>query len=61
METQENKHRKEGPQLKKGNKVYLYIKNLKTKRPNKKLDHIKVGPFLIKNAKGLVNYELQLL
>ena len=36
-----------GPLLKEGDKVYLLIKNQKTKRPSKKLDHVKVGPFLI--------------
>ena len=41
------KHKKKGPQFKKRNKIYLQIKNLKSKRPLKKLDHIKVGPFLI--------------
>ena len=60
MEIQENKHRKEGPQLKKGDRVYLYIKNLKIKRLSKKLDYIKIGLFLIKSIKGLINYELQL-
>jgi len=49
------------PQLKKGDKVYLHIKNLKSKRLNRKLDYVKVGPFLIKQPKGPVNYELQLL
>jgi len=48
------------PQLKKGDKVYLHTKNLKSKRPSRKLDHVKVGPFLIKQPKGPVNYELQL-
>jgi len=38
--------------------VYLLIKNIKSKRLSKKLDYIKVGPFLIKKAKGLVNYKL---
>ena len=55
-----NKKRKMYPQLKKGDKVYLNTKNLKSKRPSKKLDHVKVGPFLIKQSKGPVNYELQL-
>ena len=36
-----------GPLLKEGNKVYLLTKNLRIKRPSKKLDHVKVGPFLI--------------
>jgi len=43
-----NKKRKMYPLLKKGDKVYLHIKNLKSKRLSKKLDYIKVGPFLIK-------------
>ena len=60
METQANKTRKNGPQLQEGDKVWLHTKNLKTKRPSKKLDHVKVGPFLIKRVRGPVNYELQL-
>jgi len=55
-----NKKRKMYPQLKKGDKVYLHTKNLKSKRPSKKLDHVKVGPFLIRQSRGPVNYELQL-
>jgi len=31
---------------------------MKSKRLSKKLDYIKVGPFSIKKAKGLVNYKL---
>ena len=55
-----NKKRKISPQLKEGDKVYLLIKNLKTKRPSRKLDHVKVGPFLIRRIKGPNNYKLQL-
>ena len=58
--TRVNKSRKDYPQLKKGDKVYLLTKNLKTKRPSKKLDRVKEGPFLIKKAKGPVDYELSL-
>ena len=43
--------KKDGPQLKEGDKVYLLTDNLRTKRPSKKLDHRKVGPFLIKAVK----------
>ena len=57
----QNKKRKTGPQLKKGDKVYLFIKNLKTRILSKKLDYIKVGLFFIKKVKGLVNYKLELL
>ena len=60
MVLQANKKRMNGPQLKKGDKVYLLTKNLKSRRPSKKLDHIKVGPFLIEEVKGPVNYKLQL-
>jgi hypothetical protein len=55
-----NKKRKIAPQLKKGDKVYLLTKNLRTKRPNKGLDHVKVGPFFIKEQSGPVNYILDL-
>ncbi len=53
-----NKRRKMGPQLKKGDKVYLLIKNLKGIRLSRKLDYIKVGPFLVIRNKGPVNYKL---
>jgi hypothetical protein len=52
--------RKTAPQLKKGDKVYLLTKNLKTRRPTKKLDQVKVGPFLIEEQRGPQNYRLQL-
>jgi flagellin-specific chaperone FliS len=55
-----NKRRKLGPQLKKGDKVYLLIKNLRSKRLSKKLDYIKVRLFLIKEVKGAINYKLNL-
>lgn len=55
-----NEKRKTAPQLKKGDKVYLLTKNLRTKRPSKGLDHVKVGPFLILNQKGPVTYTLDL-
>ncbi len=56
----QNKKRKTTPQLKEGDKVYLLTKNLRTRKPSKKLDHVKVGSFLVKKAKGPVNYELDL-
>ena len=40
--------------------MYLFIKNFKTKKPNKKLDHVKIGPFLIKKVKRPFDYELNL-
>jgi hypothetical protein len=55
-----NKKRKTMPQLKRGDKVYLLTKNLRSKRPSKGLDNVKVGPFLILNQKGPVTYTLNL-
>jgi hypothetical protein len=48
------------PSLKKGDKVYLLRKNIKTKRPSTKLDFKKLGPFKILEKTGPVNYRLQL-
>ena len=45
--------KKDGPQFKKGDKVYLLINNLRIKRSSKKLDYRKVGLFLIKIVKKL--------
>ena len=42
--------------LKKRDKVYLLTKNLKTRRTSKKLDYVKVGPFLIAKKRSNLNY-----
>jgi len=55
-----NQKRKTAPQLKEGDKVYLLTKNLRTRRPTKKLDHVKVGPFFISKQISPVNYRLTL-
>ena len=47
--------------LKKGDKVYLLQKNVKTKRLSDKLDHKKLRLFKIKEVKRPVNFELKLL
>jgi hypothetical protein len=49
-----------GPDFKKGEKVYLLCRNIKTKQPSTKLDHQKLGPFKIKEQLGLVGYKLKL-
>jgi len=54
----QNKKRKMASQLKKGDKVYLLTKNLKIRKKSRKLDHVKVEPFFIKEVKEPVNYEL---
>ena len=60
MAASANQKRVEGPTLKEGDRVYLWRRNIKTRRQNKKLDFLKLGPFKIKAVKGPVNYELYL-
>ena len=55
-----NKKRKEDFQLKEKDKVYLLIRNLTTKRFNKKLNYTKIESFFIKAVKESVNYKLSL-
>ena len=55
-----NNKRIEGPILKEGDKVYLVRRNIKSDKPSKKLDAVKLGPFRIKAKKGPVSYELEL-
>ena len=56
-----NKKRNIAFVLKKEDKMYLFTKNLKTKKSSKKLDHVKIDPFFIKKIKELKTYELNLL
>lgn len=60
MATYYDQKRSEGPDLKEGEKVYLLRRNIKTKRPSAKLDHIRLGPFTIEKKTGPVNYKLKL-
>jgi len=55
-----NKKRIEGPILKKGDKVYLLRRNIKSDKPSKKLDAVKLGPFEIEEKKGPVTFKLRL-
>ena len=41
--------------------MYLLTKNLRTKKASKKLNHVRVDPFFIKQQKRSINYELNLL
>ena len=57
--TYQNKKKKMTPLLKKENKIYFHTKDLKiNKEKSKKLDHVKVESFFIKNIKKSINYEL---
>jgi hypothetical protein len=55
-----NRDRLSAPTFKEGDKVYLLNRNIKTKRPVKKLDHLKLGPFEITEVIGKLNYRLKL-
>ena len=55
-----NKKRKIASLLKKKDKVYLLTKNLKTKKSSKKLNHVKIDLFFIKEIKRLKTYKLKL-
>jgi len=46
--------------LKKGNKVYLFTRNIATRRPSKKLNHKKIGPFKIKRSIKGISFKLDL-
>jgi hypothetical protein len=50
-----------GPTLKKGDKVYLLRKNIKTLRLSDKLDNKKIGLYEIDEVIRLVNFRLRLL
>jgi len=55
-----NQSRMKGPSFKEGDKVYLIRKNIKTKRPNNKLDFKKIGPFAISKKISDTNFRLSL-
>ena len=55
-----NKKRSMEPGFRRGDKVYLLRKYIKTKRPSIKLDFKKLGPFKILDKVSTVNYRLQL-
>jgi len=41
-------------------KVFLITKNFKTRQSTKKLDHVKVGPFLVDKQRGTASYKIRL-
>ena len=55
-----NNRRIEGPTFRRGEKVYLATRNLRTNRPSAKLDFKYEGPFKIEKQVSPVNYELRL-
>ena len=60
MATYANKKRLKGPTLEEGDKVYLFRKNIKTKRLSDKLDYKKLGPFCITKKLSEINFRLSL-
>ena len=55
-----NKKRLKGLILEKGDKVYLFCKNIKIKQPSNKLDYKKMRPFCITEKLLKVNFRLSL-
>jgi hypothetical protein len=55
-----NKKRSMEPPLRRGDKVYLLRKHIKTKRLSDKLDFKKLGPFKVVEKVGTLNFKLQL-
>jgi hypothetical protein len=55
-----NCKRLRGLTFKEGDKVYLLRRNIKSDKPIKKLDAVKLGLFRIRKFKGLVSFELEL-
>ena len=41
-------------------KIYLLMKNPKTRKKKKKLDYVKIKPFFIKVKKITISYKLEL-
>jgi hypothetical protein len=56
-----DKKRIKEPILKKGDKVYLLRRNIKTKRPSSKFDFTKLELFEIEEKKEPLNYKLRFL
>ena len=55
-----DKNKLEEPRLEEGGKVYLISRNLRTKRPSRKLDFRKAGPFRISKKISENNFILVL-
>jgi hypothetical protein len=56
-----NRKRLKGLTLKGGDKVYLLRHNIRSNKPIKKLDIVKLGLFRVRQKKGPVSYKLELL
>jgi len=55
-----NKIRFKNITLREGNKVYLFIRNIATKKSSKKLNYKKIGPFKIKRNIKSISFKLDL-
>ncbi|KAI0999592.1 hypothetical protein K3495_g8605 [Podosphaera aphanis] len=55
-----NRHRTSSPAYRVGDRVVVNAKNIKTKRPSKKLDWKNLGPFIVVKVIGSHNYQLKL-
>jgi hypothetical protein len=60
MSKDQNPKRRQQPDWPPGTKVYLSKKNIPSKRPSKKLDVLKMGPFEIEEKVSEVTYRIRL-
>ena len=60
MTKQYDSKKQEGPGFKEGDLVMLDSRHIRTKRPSKKLDYKKMGPFRIEKAIGNRAFKLKL-
>jgi len=55
-----DQHRKPDPNLKSGDMVWFFPRNVQTTRPCKRLDYKKIGPFKILIKIGMSTYKLDI-
>ncbi|KAJ1300322.1 hypothetical protein OPQ81_005143 [Rhizoctonia solani] len=55
-----DERRHEAPKIEVGSKVYLDGANIQTQRPSKKLDHKRLGPYMVAKKVGKYTYQLDL-
>ena len=55
-----DKHKWQSIPYEKGSKVWLDGRHIKTYHPNQKLDHKKLGPFIVEEKIGSSTYQLKL-
>ena len=61
MKTYYDRHIRDAPKFKVGDKVWLDARNLRIRQPSRKLSHKRLGPYPVIEKLGELNYRLKLL